>query len=178
MSEQSTTARPYARAVFELAKETSSLPQWSDDLFLLASVSADKRVSVLLINPSFTREKKADMLISICKGKVSEQTENLVKLMAENNRLALLPEVLVLYEQLKSEDEGTVDAELISAFEVTDAQKKAIQASLKKRFGQEVNLDISIDKDLIGGAIIKAGDLVIDGSISTRLDRLGSQMSR
>ncbi len=178
MSEQSTTARPYARAVFELAKETGSLKQWSEDLLLLATVSADERVSSLLENPSFTRDKKAEMLISICKSKVSAQAENFVKLMAENNRLSLLPEIVVLYEQLRSGDEGAVDAELISAFEVTDAQKKAIKSSLEKRFGQDVHLDVSIDKDLIGGAIIRAGDLVIDGSISSRLDRLGTQMAR
>lgn len=178
MSEHSTIARPYARAVFELAKETGSLPQWSEDLLLMASVSADERVSSLLGNPSFTREKKADMLITICKGKISPQAENFVKMMSENNRLSVLPEVLALYEQLKSEDEGTVDAELISAFEVTDSQKKAIQSSLQKRFGKDVHLDVSVDKDLIGGAVIKAGDLVIDGSISSRLDKLGSQMVR
>lgn len=178
MSELSTVARPYAKAVFELAKSADKISAWSNELELLATVTADQRVAALLTNPSLTREKKADMLIAICEGNISPEAGNMVRLMAENARLAVLPEVLAVYEQLKSEDEGTIDAQLISAFEVSDAQKNAIQASLEKRFGQDVSLDVSIDESLIGGAIIKAGDLVIDGSINARLDRLGSQMTR
>lgn len=178
MSEITTAARPYARAVFELAKAKGQYEAWSEQVAFMAAVAHDPTMHALLDSPKLTREKRAELFIQVCGEHIDEQGQNLVKLMAENDRLTVLPEVAALYEFYRAEAEGTIKAEVIAAQAVSDAQQAAITKALKARLGREVTLEVKVDESLIGGAVIRAGDLVIDGSIRERLDKLAGTLSR
>lgn len=178
MSEITTAARPYARAAFEYAREHKVVDAWSQSLALLAAVVVDSKVRSLLDNPRLSHTQRADMLIGICEGKLDTGCENLIRLLAENHRLRLLPEILVEYEIRRAELEGTVEATLISAKDVSDTQLKKIAKALETRLGKKVQLQSRIDESLIGGAIIKAGDRVIDGSIKSRLEKMSAAILR
>ncbi len=178
MSELITASRPYARAIFELAETNKDEKKWSQQLTFMAAVAADSSMVEALDNPKFSKQQTAELFIKVCDQHLDKQGINLTKLLAENDRLVLLPEITVLYEKLRSEAEGSIDAEVISAFEVSDEQQKAIAKSLKKRLGRDVKLTTRIDTSLMGGAIIRAGDLVIDGSLQGRLAKIGTTLSR
>lgn len=178
MSDLSTAARPYAKAVYELASENNDTGKWSESLAYLSVVCNDEQVKTRLDDPTISREKIADLLISICGDKVDAQGGNLIKLMSESGRLSLMSEVTEIYEELVASSKGMIDAKMVSAFEVTDAQKESVIASLKKRFNKEVRLEVSVDADLIGGAVITAGDLVIDGSVKGRMAKMSTTLAR
>ncbi|MCK5810991.1 MAG: F0F1 ATP synthase subunit delta [Cocleimonas sp.] len=177
MSELTTAARPYARAVFEMAKETKSLSDWSDSLSFMGAVASDAGVAALLETPKMAKQAGADAFIKLCDNKLDDKATNLVKTLADNNRIKLFPEISTLFEVLKDEEEGSVEAIVRSASKLTKAEEKSIATALKKRLGREVKLKVSIDKALLGGAIIKAGDLVIDGSIQGRLKKMTTAMA-
>lgn len=177
MSDLTTAARPYARATFELARDTKAFGDWSERLQLLSAVILDPQMSAILDAPNMGAEQRSEMILKVCGDQVGEPGANLVRLMAENGRLKLMAEVTALYEVLRAEAEGTVDAQVISAQPLTDEQQAAIAASLSKRLGSEVSLTVEIDEELLGGAIIRANDLVIDGSVRGRLNKLASQLA-
>ena len=177
MSELTTAARPYARAVFEIAKETNSLADWSDSLSFMGAVASDADVAALLETPKMAKQAGAEAFIKLCDNKLDDKAINLVKTLADNNRIKLFPEISALFEVLKDEEEDSVEAIVQSASRLTKAEEKLITAALKKRLGREVKLKVSIDKALLGGAIIKAGDLVIDGSIQGRLKKMTTAMA-
>ena len=177
MSELTTAARPYARAVFDMAKETGELDQWSESLGFMGGIAANEDVVALLSSPKMAKQAGADAFIQLADGKLDDKAQNLVKTLAENNRIALLPEISALFEVLKDEAEGSVEAIVTTAKKLTKAEEKSIAAALKKRLGREVKLKVSIDKALLGGAIIQAGDLVIDGSIQGRLNKMTMAMA-
>lgn len=178
MSELITAARPYARAVFEMAQSEKTLAKWSEALAQITSICEISDMQMALENPGLTKQQKAELLIEAAGDTLDQPAQNLLRTMAENDRLVLLAEVTTLFEQMRAEAEGSIEAELISAYEVSEAQQKTIAESLKKRLGRDVKLDMKIDKDLLGGVIIKAGDLVIDGSIRGRLEQLTNTLSR
>lgn len=178
MSELTTAARPYAKAVFEMAKEAGGLTQWSAQLAAMSAVVAAEGSASLLSHPRMTKEQKAQAFADIAGSAIDVQGQNLLKVLAENDRFALLPEIAVLFEQFKAEAEGAVDAEITSAMDMTDDQRQAIAAALQKRLGREVKLVTKIDPSLMGGAIIRAGDLVIDGSIQSRLKDMKAALAR
>lgn len=178
MSELTTTARPYARAVFELASAAGTLDAWSEELQLMAAVAHDPQMIALMDSPKLTAEQRADMFNQVCAEHTSDGGQNLVKLMAENGRLAALTDVAVLFEIMKNEAQGQVDAQMVSAQPVSDEQQSSIVASLTKRLGREVRLSVSVDESLMGGAVIYAGDLVIDGSVRGRIDKMSLAMGR
>ena len=178
MSEVTTAARPYARALYELAKEQGSFDKWSEVLAFLAAAVRDEQMQQLLNSPRLTDEQKAEALIKVAGDLADDQVRRLIEAMAENGRLGLFPEVHALYEQLRDEAEGMIEAEVISAQPLSDADQKALAESLKKRFGKEVKLVGKVDESLLGGAVIRAGDIVIDGSIQGRLHKLASVLSR
>jgi F-type H+-transporting ATPase subunit delta len=178
MSDLITIARPYARAVFETAAEAKSRSAWSKALELLTALVSHTDVRAALDNPALTKTQKADLLIETVKDSLSPEAQNLLRVMADNGRLALIPEVTALYEQMCAADEGSIEAELTSAFEISDEQQKTIAASLKKRLGRDVRLNVRIDPELLGGVIVRAGDLVIDGSIRGRLEKLTGALAR
>lgn len=177
MSELTTFARPYAGAAFSLAKAQKQFDRWSEMLKFMAAVAHDGGMRALLDNPRLSHEQRAEMFITVCEDQLDDEGRNFVKLLAENARLALLPEIAALYEFMRREAEGRVDAEVVSAHEISKAQTDAIARALKKRLGREVHLTTRTDENLLGGAIIHAGDLVIDGSIRGRLDKLSTVLN-
>ena len=178
MSELTTAARPYAKAVFEMAQEAKVLPQWSAQLAAMSAVVAAEGSASLLSHPRMTKEQKAQAFADIAGNAIDDQGKNLLKVLADNDRFVLLPEIATLFEQFKAEAEGAVDAEVTSAMQMTDDQQRAIAAALQKRLGREVKLVTKIDPSLMGGAIIRAGDLVIDGSIQSRLKDMKAALAR
>ena len=173
----SNLARPYARAAFALAGETGDRAGWSERLALLAAVAEDERVAAALRAPRITRADRAALVVRICDEHLDDGARNLVRLLAENGRLALLPEVARQYEALRADAEGRIDAYVRSATALDAEQEQRIATSLKKRLDREVTLHCEVDESLLGGAVIRAGDLVIDGSLKGRLARLASRLA-
>lgn len=178
MADFTTIARPYASAVYKLAHETTSLEDWGDALALLAAVVSDALMIKVLDNPRLGKAEKGEMLIHILQDKLSQQQQNLVKVMAENGRLKIFPDVEEQFEVYRAQAEGKIDAEVISAFELSPEQESNIVKMLKNKLGGEVTLTTSIDESLIGGVLIKAGDTIIDGSMKSRLESLALTLSR
>lgn len=177
MAEFTTIARPYAQAVFKLAQQQQAMPAWSDMLGLAAHVAADPEMRKLLDNPRVTPAQLAELFVDVCGDRLNDAGRNLVRLLAERRRLVVLPEIFGLFEQLKNDAEGAIKAQLITAFPATDAQKQTIAAALKQRFGRDVQLEYITDPALVGGAVVRAGDLVIDGSVRGKLARLGTALN-
>ena len=183
MAETITIARPYARAAFEEANsKKGGLKRWSDFLHVAAGVVANDDMKQVLASPALSSEEKAELILGLCgdlvdgKGPIQSQ-QNFVQLLAENERLVLLPEILSLFEDLRAEAEKTIQAQLISAYPVSDEQRDRVAAALKKRLNLDVQLDVQVDETLLGGAIIRAGDLVIDGSAQGQLAKLAHALS-
>ncbi len=176
MSENKTAARPYAEAVFRLAQERDELKQWSDMLVLVATVATDENIVRLIFDPNVGRERLADLFLEICGQRLNKEATNFVRLLIENRRLTLLPEIVTLFEQLKGEAEGRLDVTVLSAFALDASQERKIEQVLKRKLGREINLKTAEDKTLVGGIVIRAGDLVIDGSVSGRLQELSSHL--
>ncbi len=177
MAEATTIARPYAQAVFELAKDNGKLAQWSDVLTLLSAATNDDAVSALISNPNVASDQLVELLGAICGSKLDKEGKNFLKVLAENGRLNVISEIAASFDELKADAEKTVNAEVVSAFKLTAAQKTKLEAALKKRLGCEVEITSTIDKSLLGGAIIRAGDMIIDGSVTAQLDRLSSDLT-
>jgi len=172
MAEKSTLARPYAKAIFELANADKDLQAWSDKLSFLSQVSADEQIASIIGNPEVSNADVIAIIESIAEESLDEKGKSLLKVAAENDRLDLLPEISEAYELLRSQEEGRIEAEVISAFAVNATQKKLITEALEKRLGCQVSLTTSTDKELVGGIIIRAGDLVIDGSVANQLKKI------
>jgi len=172
MAEPSTIARPYAEAAFRLADGQGKLADWSAALANLAAVAADARVKAAVGDPNLPAAKVAGLFISILAGKLTGETENFVRVLADNGRLDVLAEIRTQYEVLKNEREGTVEAEVYTAFEMNAAQVDDLVQRLEKRTGRKVRTKVLIDKNLIGGVKIVIGDKVIDGSARAQLGAL------
>lgn len=178
MAEIETLARPYAEAVFALAKQQQALPKWSQMLALLAEVASDERIAALAVDPRVSPAQLTGLLLDIGGPNLSEDAKNLVRLLVQNDRVMLLPIIATQYERLKADAEGVIDVEAIAAFELSSEQIKQITQSVQQKLGREVKLRTSVDKALIGGVIIRAGDLVIDGSVRGHLHDLAAQLNQ
>jgi F-type H+-transporting ATPase subunit delta len=178
MAELTTIARPYAEAIFKRAGETSQYQDWSETLQLMAEIASDETMAEVISGAQLSRNDKAEIFIEVGADKFDQEAKNLIRLLAENGRLGLMPEIAALYEIQRAEAEGSIDAEMISAYAVSDAQRSKVADSLKARLGREINLSVTIDESLIGGAIIRAGDMVIDGSVRGKLDKLASTVNQ
>ena len=178
MAEYTTSARPYARAVFDLASESGTVSDWSDALALMAAVAADAGMQDTLDNPQVGRAQKGDLMLRIIGDKLNSKQQNLLKLMAENGRLRELPEVQQQFETFRAEAEGKVEAEVFTAFELSAEQERTITEMLKSKLGRDVSITISTDESLIGGVVIKAGDTIIDGSMKSQLETLALTLGR
>lgn len=176
MAERQTTARPYAEAVFAHARERDRLGAWSATLAFLAAVAADENMTRLAVDPRLERERFRELFLSICGARVDAEGANFVRLLIENRRLSLLPEIVTLFEQLKAAAEARIEASVVSAFALEPAQIAGIEAGLKRRFGRDVHLTAQVDPALVGGIVIRAGDLVIDGSVRSRLAELATYL--
>lgn len=177
MAEASTIARPYAAAVFDLATGSKKLSEWSMQLETLSAIVNDDQIGGLVASPSVEAEQLVDLIISIAKDNLDQEGRNFVKVLAENDRLSVISEIATIFEELKDEAEKTVQAEVVTAYKLKDDQKSKLQAALKKRLGCEVEITSRVDESIIGGAIIRAGDTIIDGSVTAQLDRLTSELS-
>lgn len=177
MAEAITVARPYAQAAFMSANAKQALKDWSDMLSLMAAIADDAAMHDLIDSPHLTETQLADLFIEVAGDNVNDSGANFIRILAENRRLALLPEIAALYEIQRRAAEGIVQAEMVTAFPATEAQQAEIIASLSKRLGRDIELSCSTDAELLGGAIIRAGDLVIDGSVRGKLERLGSALN-
>jgi len=176
MAEAVTIARPYAVAVFRLAKEKKALAKWSDMLALLAAVVADPQMRRLIDDPNQTSELVEQTLLAVCGNKLDGSGSNLARLLVENDRLVLLPEIVTIFEELKAQDEGILDAEITSAAKLNDTQVKALVAQLQARFGKKIEASVNVDPEIIGGIKIVVGDTVIDASVRGRLQELANTL--
>ena len=172
MAEPSTVARPYAEAAFKLADGAGALAKWSEMLAELAAVAQDARVRVAIGDPNQPDAKVAGLFISVLSGKLTGEAENFVRVLAQNDRLELLPEIRTQFEALKNEREGVVEAEVQSAFELSDAQLADLVQRLEKKTGRKVRTKVTVDRELIGGVKVVLGDKVIDGSARAQLGAL------
>src|SRR6187455_264186 len=177
MAERTTTARPYAKAIFALARQGNTLAATSTSLMRAAEVVADPRVHALLGSPHVTAAQLAEFVIGIVGAGLDEYGRNFVTLLAQNRRLGFLPEIAALFEQMKAEVENAVDVEVIAATQLTPDQETRYAAALQKKLGRQVRLHTRLDDSLLGGAVLKAGDLVIDGSLKGRLERLAIELT-
>ena len=182
MAENNSIARPYAEAVFQLAREAGQLAGWSDALHASAAAVADEDVARLIDSPKADTGKIADIVADVARqaaggGVDSTQLGNLLRLLAENRRLPALASIAAQFDRLKADVENSVDVVLTAATPVDPAQQAKITEALKKRFGREINLHFKLDEKLIGGARLQADDLVIDGSIRTGLDKMASALT-
>jgi len=178
MTDFTTAARPYANAVYDIANQTSALDSWGDALANLASVVNDAQMIELLNNPEMGNQQKGDLIVKVLGDKLDEQQQNLVKLMAENGRLSIMPDVQDQYEVARAKAENKVEAEVISAFELSAQQTDELVNTLKNKLGCEVTLTTTVDESLIGGVVIKAGDTIIDASMKSQLDSLALSLGR
>jgi F-type H+-transporting ATPase subunit delta len=172
MAEPSTIARPYAEAAFRLADEQGRRAEWSAMLADLAAVAADERVRAAIGDPNLSAARVAGLFIGILAGRLSGDAENFVRVLAENGRLELLPEIRGQYEALRNEREGVVEAEILSAFDMEAAQLADLVARLESKTGRKVKARVAVDRELIGGVRILIGDKVIDGSARAQLAAL------
>ena len=177
MADKTTIARPYARAAFADARNSGKLAPWSEALRAGAAVVEDERVQNLLGNPHVTPQQLAQLVKEISGTGLDENGHNFVDTLAENRRLAHLPEISKLFDELKDAEEGVVDVTVTSAAPLGEAQQHALAESLKRRLKREVRLHTETDAALIGGAVIRAGDLVIDGSLRSRLERIAYELT-
>jgi len=166
MTERITLARPYAEAVFRLASEHKALNPWSEMLRLAVTVMQDPHARFI------------EFFLDICGKRLDKDGANLIRLLSENHRLPLLPEIAALYEALRADAENRIEAEVISAYEVSETQLKAIAGALKRRLGRDIDLTTRIDPALVGGIVIRAGDIVIDGSVQGKLHALATHLNR
>ena len=175
MSQAFTLARPYARAAFALARESGDLVDWSKALMVASQLSADPRVMALVAHPALAVADAAGLVAP--PGDLDASFQRFLATLAENRRLALLPEIAALFEEFRAEAQRIVRAKITSAQALDDAALSKLRNSLRARFGQDVELQTAIDPNLIGGAVIDTGDVVIDGSVRSKLARLGTALT-
>lgn len=177
MAELITVARPYAKAAFKYADEARAATEWSAMLGYAAAVMSDKTMAAALDNPQLTAEKKAEIFVSVCGDRLNAAGKEFIAQLAQNKRLKALPQVYSLYEILLAEKERRQDVHVTSAYELSASEKDSLKRALAKKLGKEIDLQSSVDKSLIGGVVVRAGDTVIDGSVRGKLQEL-SQVLR
>jgi len=170
--ERATLARPYAEAVGKLAAEAKAWDLWSGRLALLALVAGDPQLRELAGNPGVPAERVVQVILAVCGDKLGGEGGNLVELLAENKRLALLPEIVTLFEALKAAQEGELTAHITSAYELTAGQMAGLVTRLETKFGRKVTATQSLEPELIGGVVIQVGDEVMDSSVRGGLEAL------
>ncbi|MEM6999808.1 MAG: F0F1 ATP synthase subunit delta [Pseudomonadota bacterium] len=177
MAELATIARPYANALFALAKRENAMDGWSRMLSVLASTSAHPTVQTLLTSPNMPANAKAYRLAEVCGDELDDRGKKFLQALADNDRLDLIEEITGQYEALRAEEQKSLDVEVISAYPLDDAQTQALKSALNAKFEKEISIESRVDQGLIGGAIIRAGDMVIDGSVKGRLQKLGEALT-
>jgi F-type H+-transporting ATPase subunit delta len=176
MTELTTIARPYAQALFSLARDTRQFAQWSDMLAFIASVNADPQVQEALTNPKLTKDDVERLLVGICGDRLDGPARNLLIILVRNDRLTVLPHIVERYEQLREEHENTIEASVESAFPLNDEQLKVLVLRLEKRTGHKVKANLRVAPELIGGIKVQIGDEVWDASVRGQIDGMAGAL--
>jgi len=174
--ERATLARPYAEALAKLAAEANAWEPWSDRLAYLAVVAGDEQVQAVAGNPAVDSSRVAELVLAVCGKQLGAEGGNLVRLLVENKRLALAPEIAAQFEILKAAQEGELKAHITSAYELSAQQLAGLVAKLETKFGRKINATQSTDTELIGGVVIQVGDEVMDASVRGGLETLGGTL--
>jgi F-type H+-transporting ATPase subunit delta len=177
MAELVTVARPYAEATFKLALENRNLTGWSDMLSLLDGVLSDPSVAAHVSDPNLDAAALENLLLGVLGDKLDGQGRNFLQVLIHNGRLTLLPQIRAMYEELKREHEGVVEAEIVSALPMSDDQVRSLVASVEAKHGRKVNARVEVDPELIGGVRIVVGDKVIDATVRGRLDAMAAALA-
>lgn len=175
MSELTTVARPYAKAAFDFAVEANTIDSWLSMLVFAAEVSENETMKNYL-SGGVSADQTSDLFLKVCEDQLDSNGQNLIKVMAENERLLVLPQVLILFSALKAEYEKEITVDVTSAVELVADQVTTLSAALEKRLARKVKLNCIVDANVVSGLIIKAGDMVIDGSVRGKLNRLATTM--
>jgi F-type H+-transporting ATPase subunit delta len=176
VAERATIARPYAKAAFQYAQDAKAFADWSQGLKAAADIVADPRVAALTKSPQTSQDDLVSIISDVAGNKLTPGMQNFVRVLAENHRLLLLPEIAAHYEALRSDAENTIDVEVVSAVALNSAQADKLSQALSARLKRKVRMQNSVDATLLGGAVVRAGDLVIDGSLKGRLQRLATEL--
>ena len=176
MAELAALARPYAEAVFLMADEKGRIDQWSDMLEFLKQVTSNELLKKISDNPKVSKQALEGAMLDICDGQIDDEGLNLIKLLIKNDRLQLAGEIAEQYEIRKAEKCGLLDVTVTSAYPMSDNEKETLQKSLSESFGKKVKISVEEDSSLIGGIVIRAGDKVIDGSLSGQIQQLAKQL--
>jgi F-type H+-transporting ATPase subunit delta len=177
VAERATIARPYAKAAFEYARDARAFAEWSQGLAIAAQIVSDPRVTALAKNPQFSIADLVSVVTDVAGDKLNPGMQNFLRVLAENHRLLLLPEIAEQYEALRADVENTVDVEVISAVPLSSDQENKLAQALSTRLKRKVRMHTKVDAHLLGGAVVRAGDLVIDGSLTGRLQRLATDLT-
>jgi len=177
MAELTTIARPYAQAVFDLARDTKQLVEWSAMLRFMADVYSDPQVQTALANPKFTKEDVERLMLAICGEKLGNAARNLLIVLVRNDRLAALPEIVASYERIKERFENVLEATIESAYPLEDSQLGTLVTKLEKRTGRKIQPSVTLVPALIGGVKVQIGDDVWDGSVRGELERMASALA-
>jgi F-type H+-transporting ATPase subunit delta len=178
MAELVTIARPYAEAIFALAKERDELSKWSDMLTLLVTVLDDPRIQAAIGNPKVTKADIERLILAVCGEQVDANARNFIQLLVENGRLSAVAEIRRLFDLLKSEDEGIVEAQISSAFPLDGQELEKIVSLLSKRYQKNISPTVDVDSDLIGGITVQVGDKVWDASVRGRLQEMAAALTK
>lgn len=177
MAEWSTLARPYAKAAFDYARERNDLGGWSRQLALLAAVAGNDNVVQVIESPALTAEQQAATLVALCGDELADKTRNFVRVLADNKRLPLLPQISALFDQFKANQERSVDVQVASAFPLDGDVADRLAQALRGKLQRDVTINTVVDRNLLGGVVVRAGDVVIDGSVRGRLAKLAKAMN-
>ena len=177
MAERATIARPYAKAAFEYARGANAFAAWSAGLGIAATIVMDPRVEAFTKSPRWSAEDLTGFIEGIAGDRLNAGMRSFLGVLAENHRLLLLGEIAAQFEVLRAAVENTVDVEVVSAVALDAAQSARLSDALTQRFKRQVRMQHSVDSTLLGGAIVRAGDLVIDGSLKSRLERLATELT-
>ncbi len=176
MSESSSIARPYAQAIFELARDAGNFEHWSENLKNLSDIVSLPDMQAVLSDPRIARNQVLDIVLKIGGSEFDELTQNFVRVLSHYRRLPIVPQIAKQYETLRAAEQGIIDAELETAYEIDDNQLSQLIDAMQNKLGRKVRLTRKLNADLIGGVVIRAGDWVIDDSIRARLDKLSSTL--
>ncbi|HUW27117.1 MAG TPA: F0F1 ATP synthase subunit delta [Sulfuriferula sp.] len=178
MAEIATIARPYAEAVFSLAKQAGALDAWSEQLTLANAVAADPEMSRLASDPRVSADQLGSLFLAVCGDGLGAEAGNFIRLLIENGRISVLPEVVAQFEALKASEGGVLDAAVTSAFAMSDTQLAELSARLESRFKRKIKAGVTVDPALIGGVIVAVGDEVYDASVRGKLQGMAYALTR
>ena len=176
MAEPATIARPYAEAAFKLASEQHELPVWGEMLKFASSVMRDPQMQEAIDNPKLGAAQKESLFLSVCGAALNPNGRNFIHVLIDSDRITLLPQIESIFSTLRNQAEGVATAQIVSALPLFDQQVAELTSALERRFGKKIDVTVTVDPSLIGGARIVVGDQVVDGSISAKLQAMATQL--